>query len=279
VPVAVRCRRVRLTFYTHHYDGTGDEPCGARGTVTEPAVQRPGYFTLDGVRVSDAPCGLPRMLHDQGALAHHAAAPRAVRIDEVDLRRWRRPGAAMGHRVQEARADPPRQASRRSRGGHSASNGGPDSRSYDVRVLVPRELLDRIAYRGGTELVTDHARRLLRTVSEHPWPLLVVGDRDALVEVAQPREALQLLGARQSQRARLTAARRSVAERLAAALTRAAQSEDLEERSRILVDAVAAAAVRLESAEAVAVRPQSKPRPRGPIHVVTGALPPALRRK
>ncbi len=271
---------MRLTFYTHRYEGTGDEPCGARGAVSEPAVQRPGYFTLDGARVSDAPCGVPRILHEQGPLAHHTAAPRAVRIDEVDLRRWRRPGAPMGHRIQEARPDAPHQASRRSRGGgKSASNGAADARAYDVRVLVPREFLDRIAYRGGTELVVDHARRVLRTTSEHAWPLLVVGERETLVEVAQPREALQLLGARQSQRARLTAVRRSVAERITAALTRAAQSDDLEERSRILVDAVGAASVRLESAEAVAVRPKPRPRPRGPIHVVTGALPPALRRK
>lgn len=269
---------MNVTYYTHHYEGSGGDPCGARGTVEEPVAGSPAYYTLAGARVSDSPCGLPRMLHEQGALAHHAASPRAVRVDETDLRRWRRVDAPMGHRVQEARAEAPKAASRHSRGASRTPDGAGEARSDDVRVLVSRAFLDRLGHQGATELVTDHARRLLRTTSEHPWPLLVVRERDAVVEVAPPREALQLLRARPSQRARLSASRRSVAERLTAALTRAAQTEDLDARARILADAVGAAAVRLDAAEARTEQPRPRPRPRGSMQVMTGALA-TLRRR
>ena len=142
-----------------------------------------------------------------------------------------------------------------------------------MRVLVPRSVLETLGHRGAGELVTDHARRLLRTRSEHPWALLVVGERDSLVELAQPREALQLLRARPSQRARLTAARRSVAERVGAALSRAAQTEDLDARARIVTDALTAAAARLDAAEVRTLRPEPKQRPRGSVQMVTGGLP------
>ena len=264
---------MKRTYYTHHYEGTGNGPCEARGTVSEPVTARPGYLNLAGVRVSDAPCGLPRMAHEQGPLAHHTVTPRLVRIDAADLLRMRRPDAPAGRRIQEARPDVPGRPRRRPGGRGGTDDGSIEPRPNDVRVLVPRELLDRLGHRGSTELVTDHARRLLRSRSEHPWPLLVVSERDAMVEVGQPREALQLLRARPSQRARLSAARRSVAERLTAALLRAAQTDDLDARTRIVADAVQAAAVRLETAEARSFRPEPKPRPRGSVRVVTGGLP------
>jgi hypothetical protein len=140
-------------------------------------------------------------------------------------------------------------------------------------VVVPIAVLDTLRHRGGTELVTDHARRLLRTNSEHPWPLLVVGERGTTVELAQPREALQLLRSRPAQRARLTAARRSVAERITAALARAAQTEDLESRTPIVTDAVTAAVARLDTAETRTLHPEPRPRPRGSVQGVTGGLP------
>ena len=263
---------MKRTYYTHRYEGSENGPCEARGTVSEPVLGRPGYLTVDGVRVSDAPCGLPRIVHEQGPLAHHATTPRTVRVDDVDLRRMRRADAPAGRRIQEARAaaPPPKRRSSRS------TVDGVESRPDDIRVLVPRDVLDRLARRGSTELVTDHSRRLLRTRSEHPWPLLVVGERDAVVEFAQPREALQLLRARPSQRARLSGERRSVAERLTAALARAAQTDDADTRTRIMVDAVQAASVRLGSAEARSFRPEHRERPRESVRVVTGG-PPALR--
>ena len=262
---------MKRTYYTHRYEGSGDGPCEARGTVREPVLARPGYLTVDGVRVSDSPCGLPRIVHEQGGLAHHAAAPRTVRLDETDLRRMRRADAPAGRRIQEARVDA--QLPKRRSGGRRGAADGAESGPDDIRVLVSRDVLDRLARRKTTELVTDHARHLLRTRSDHPWPLLVVGEREASVELAQPREALQLLRARPSHRARLSGERRSVAERLTAALSRAAQTDDPETRTRIIVDAVQAATVRLEAAEARSFRPEHRERPRESVRVVTGGLP------
>ena len=143
----------------------------------------------------------------------------------------------------------------------------------DVRVQVPAVLLERLGYRGRTEIVTDRARQVLRTNGEHPWPLLVVSPRETLVELAPTRESLALLRAQPSQRAQLSRARRGVASRLNAALARAAAANDPEQRLRIMTDALQSAVDRLEAAERTPMRRKAKPRLRAPIVAVPGGLP------
>ena len=244
--------------------------CGARGTVTEPVLERPAYVNVHGVRASEEPCGLPRIAHEQGPLAHQAAKPRLVTLDEADLARWRRPTSLSAARI--SGPGPKRLAQGRHRAAKSA-DATAALQVADVRVQVPAVLLERLGYRGRTEIVTDRARQVLRTNGEHPWPLLVVSPRETLVELAPTRESLALLRAQPSQRAQLSRARRGVASRLNAALARAAAANDPEQRLRIMTDALQSAVDRLEAAERTPMRRKAKPRLRAPIVAVPGGLP------
>ncbi len=294
---------MKLVFYTHRYDGPPEGPCTAHGVVAEPRPDRPGHINEAGIRVADMPCGLPRIAHEQGPLAHHASKPRAVRISEADLERWRRPafGADPGRwrKVTGADAAPgpwavpgagrvgpgtpgrvPDRAGRRRgrRGPDQAGNPAADATgASDVRVLVPDTFLSRLAARGtAIDVAGERPHLVIRTRGEHAWPLLHAEERDSLVLLAQTRDALQLLRAHPSQRARVSAARRAAAERLAAALGRAAATEDPGQRERIVVDAVHAAALRLERAETRPVHHGPRPprqRPPGQPPAVPVALP------
>ncbi len=299
---------VKLVFYTHRYDGPPEGPCIAHGVVAEPRPDRPGHLNEDGVRVADMPCGLPRIAHEQGPLAHHASKPRPVKIGEADLERWRRPmfGAdpvrwRMATGADAARGpwtapgggrggpDGPRGAADRT--GRRRSRRGPDLAGNpaaagtgvaDVRVLVPDTFLPRLSARGtAVDVAGERPHLVIRTRGEHAWPLLHAEERESLVLLAQTRDALRLLRAHPSQRAHVSAARRAVAERLAAALGRAAVTEDPAQRERIMVDAVHAAALRLERAETLPVHRgprQPRQRPPGQPPMVPVALPSPGRR-
>ncbi|MGC8633612.1 MAG: hypothetical protein ACP5VP_02940 [Candidatus Limnocylindrales bacterium] len=267
---------MKLVFYTHRYDGPPEGPCIAQGVVAEPRPDRPGHRNEDGVRVADAPCGLPRIAHEQGPLAHHTSKPRVVQISEADLERWRRPmfGADPARWRTASDAERARSQQRTPGGGRGGPDGGPGaadragrrrgrrardqagnppgdgSDAADIRVLVPNTFLSRLAARGAAvDVVGTHPHLVVRTRGDRPWPLLHAEERQALVLLAQTRDALRLLRTHPSQRARVSGARRAVAERLAVSLGRAAATDDLALRERIMADAMHAAVIRLERAE------------------------------